>query len=100
VRSVARAGRAYLRDPVHLTAGQRAVMLTSRQTAGILAIERAAATSTPQLGVDTGRVERLVAALARALDREPADARIRAPARPAVVLDTQGFRPQVRVGQR
>jgi len=87
---MARAGRAYARDPVHLTAGRRTVTPTSRQTAGILAIERAAATSAPRLGVDAGRVERLVAALARTMDREPANARIRAPARPAVVLDTQG----------
>lgn len=81
VQAVASRARDYLRIPVQLTAGGRTVTLTTRQTAAILALERARGPGSGELrlGVDAGRVTRLVSALARDLDRASADARISAP---------------------
>jgi len=103
VRAVQRRARAYLRTPLRLTAGERTLTLTTRQTAAILTLQRgqtalsAASQAGPngrtgalRLGVGAPAGERLIAGLAHDLDRASADARISAPSRPRVVVEGQG----------
>lgn len=91
VRAVARRTRAYLRTPLRLKAGSRTLSLSKRRIVGILALEPVARGARGlRLDVDRAAVERLVATLAGDLDRAPVDARIRAPARPAAVVDGHG----------
>ncbi|MDP1849396.1 MAG: VanW family protein [Solirubrobacteraceae bacterium] len=93
VQEVARRARVYLRTPVQLVAGERTLTLRTRQTASILALRRGAKAADDgalTLGVDPAAAARLVADLARNVDREPSDARIRAPARPRIALEKHG----------
>ena len=91
VRAVARTTRRYLRTPLRLTVGSRTLTLSKRRIIGILALDSAARNARGlRLGVDQAALERLVDSLADDLDRDPADARIRAPARPADVVDGHG----------
>jgi vancomycin resistance protein YoaR len=90
VRAVARRVRVYLRTAVQLVAGERTLTLSTRQTASLLALRRGAEDGTLTPGVDQGAAARLVADLARNIDREPSDARIRAPARPRISLEKHG----------
>ena len=92
VRAVQRRARAYLRTPLRLTAGERTLTLTTRQTAAILTLQRGrdGRTGALRLGVGAPAGERLIAGLAHDLDRASADARISAPSRPRVVVEGQG----------
>jgi len=82
----------YLRTPLRLTDGPRKLVLTRRQTAGILALEATGGTRDARLrlGVDNGRTKRLVSSIARGLERTAVDARIRAPTRPSTLVEGQG----------
>ena len=92
VRAIQRRARAYLRTPLRLTAGERTLTLTTRQTAAILTLQRGrnGRTGALRLGVGAPAGERLIAGLAHDLDRASADARISAPSRPRVVVEGQG----------
>ena len=91
VRAVARRARAYLRTPLRLTVGGRTLTPSMSRVLRILTLEPAPRGARGlRLGVDEAGLERFVAALAGDLDRDPADARIRAPARPADAVDGQG----------
>ena len=98
VQRLARRAREYLRVPLQLRVpmrladGTRTLTLSTRRAARILALERVPNTDAPalRLGVDPAQVRRLLAALADELDRDPIDAQISAPARPPLVVDTQG----------
>ncbi len=91
VRAVARRARAYLRTPLRLRVEARTLTPSMRRVVGILALEPAAAGARGlRVGVDDPALARFVDALAADLDREPRDARVRAPARPTDVVDGQG----------
>ena len=90
--------REYLREPVRLRTpmrladGTRTVTLEAARMARILALERVPGAGRTELrpGVDASAMNRLLSALAADLDREPVNARIRAPGRPSIVVDAQG----------
>lgn len=91
VRAVARRTRAYLRVPLRLKVGSRTLTPSKHRIIGILALEPAARGARGlRLGVDQAGLERFVGSLAADLDRDPVDARIRAPARPPDVVDGHG----------
>ena len=100
VQRLARRARDYLRVPLQLRVpmrladGTRTLTLSARRAARILALERVPNTDAPglrlRLGVDRAEVRRLLGGLADELDRDPTDAQISAPARPPLVVDTQG----------
>ena len=92
LRTVAQQARDYLSTPLRLSAGERTRTLSTRQTAGILALrrERGSRPGRLVLAVDAPAVSRLVDELAGDLDRESVSARIEAPGRPGVTVDGQG----------
>jgi len=91
VRAVARSVRAYLRTPLLLTVGDRVLTPSVPRVLRILGLEAAARGSGGlRLGVDAAGLERFAGSLADDLDRDPVAARLRAPARPATVVDGQG----------
>ena len=87
VDAVARAARAYVQLPLRLRGGGQMLKLDGEELAAVLDVERTKPVgSAPlRLGVDEPLLERLVADLSEALDRDPVDARLSAPARPIVV---------------
>lgn len=91
VRAAARRTRAYLREPLRLKVGDRTLTPGKRRVIAILALDAGPRGARGlRLGVDRAALGRLVASLADDLDRDPAEARIRAPARPSEVVDGQG----------
>ena len=91
VQAAARRARAYVRSPLRLSVDGRTLTPSMRRVLGFLALEPAAPGSRGlRIGVDEAALERFVDSLAADLDRDPRDARIRAPARPADVVDGQG----------
>ncbi|MDP1846528.1 MAG: VanW family protein [Solirubrobacteraceae bacterium] len=92
VQVVARRARAYLREPLQLAVGARTLTPTTRQTAMILALRQAQddPTGALVLGVDPAALDRFVDRLAHDHDRPSMDARIGAPARPSVAVESQG----------
>lgn len=88
VQAVARRARSYLDSPLELSRFGGPARLGPRQLAPILAAEPVgdgADRPAVRLGVDAARLAQLVGELAAEREREPRDARIRAPASPAVV---------------
>ncbi len=91
VRAAARRARAYLRTPLRLGVDAKTLTPSTRRVIGILTLEPAAPGARGlRVGVDDAALARFVDSLAADLDREPRDARIRAPARPTDVVDGQG----------
>ena len=92
VQAVAQRARAYLRRPLELVVGGRTLTPTTRQTAAMLALRRAqdAHTGALVLDVDAAALDRFVDRLAHDFDRASVDARIGAPARPPVAVESQG----------
>ena len=91
VETVARRARSYVEAPLRLRVGDRTTTVRPARVARVLALERTSTTSrrAVRLGVDAAALDKLVAALARDLDRDSKSARVSAPQRPGVVLDGQ-----------
>lgn len=89
VDAVARAARAYLREPLRLTGAGKALDVSPAQIAGVLALVSRKGGRAVRLGASDARLAALVEQIAAKRDRPARDARIEARAR-LVTLDAKG----------